>query len=395
MTEVHATQADDVAVHGFCADEFAPVRDAFAAELRSGAELGGSICLTVGGEAMVDLWGGYADTDRAVPWRDDTLVNVFSITKTMTALCALLLVDRGVLDVDRPVADYWPEFSANGKEGVLVRHVLGHTSGVSGWERPIELADIYDHEAAAARLATQAPWWEPGTASGYHALNYGHLVGELIRRIDGRSLGAFFAEELAGPLGADFHIGTRPADFDRIAPIVPAPALDFDMATLDQDSILVKTLTCPMLDMEQTSSPEWRQAEIGAANGHGNARSIARVQSLVSCGGELDGKRLLAPSTIDLIFREQADGIDLGILTPLKFGIGYGLPQPATAPQVREGRVCWWAGFGGSVVVNDLDRRTTFAYAMNQLGPGLIGSERSDAYLRAANAVLDEQAAAN
>lgn len=167
------------------------------------------------------------------------------------------------------------------------------------------------------------------------------------------------------------------------------------MATLDQDSILVKTLTCPMLDMEQTSSPEWRQAEIGAANGHGNARSIARVQSLVSCGGELDGKRLLAPSTIDLIFREQADGIDLGILTPLKFGIGYGLPQPATAPQVREGRVCWWAGFGGSVVVNDLDRRTTFAYAMNQLGPGLIGSERSDAYLRAANAVLDEQAAAN
>jgi len=397
MTEVQATGAAEAStvVHGFCADEFAPVRDAFAAELASGAELGGSICLTVDGETVVDLWGGYADIDRTVAWRDDTLVNVFSITKTMTALCALLLVDRGLLDVDRPVADYWPEFAANGKEGVLVRHVLGHTSGVSGWDRPIELADIYDHEAAAARLATQAPWWEPGTASGYHALNYGHLVGELIRRIDGRTLGVFFADELAGPLGADFHIGTGPQNFDRIAPIVPAPALNFDMATLDQDSILVKTLTCPMLDMEQTSSPEWRQAEIGAANGHGNARSIARVQSLVACGGVLDGKRLLAPSTIDLIFREQADGVDLGILTPLKFGIGYGLPQPTTAPLVRDGRVCWWAGFGGSLVVNDLDRRTTFAYAMNQLGPALIGSERSDAYLRAANAVLDERAAAN
>lgn len=378
-----------IASQGRCADAFESVRTVFDEQLSSGEELGGSICVMVDGEPVVDLWGGHADVDRQTPWREDTLVNVFSITKTMTALCALLLVDRGQLDVDHRVADYWPEFAANGKESVLVRHLLGHTSGVSGWERPIELADIYDHEAAAARLATQAPWWEPGTASGYHALNYGHLVGELVRRIDGRSLGVFFAEELAGPLGADFHIGTGAEDFGRIAPIVPAPALNFDMATLDQDSILVKTLTCPMLDIDQTSSPEWRQAEIGAANGQGNARSIARVQSLVSCGGELDGTRYLKPSTVDLIFREQADGVDLGILTPLRFGIGYGLPQPVTAPLVRDGRVCWWAGFGGSMVINDLDRRTTFAYAMNKLGPGLIGSERADAYLRTTNAVLD------
>ncbi|MGW6376544.1 serine hydrolase domain-containing protein [Rhodococcus sp. NPDC055112] len=370
---------------GFCAEGFEPVRDALEQQLASGEELGASICVTVDGAPVVDVWGGYADQERTTPWAEDTIVNVFSITKTMTALSALLLVDRGELDVYQKVSHYWPEFAANGKEDIEVRHLLSHTSGVSGWERPIELEDIYDTEAASARLAAQAPWWEPGTASGYQALNYGHLVGEVIRRVDGRSLGRFFAEELARPLGADFHIGTGPEHFGRIAPMVPAPALNFDMSTLDQDSILVKTVTCPWLDMEKVNTADWRQAELGAMNGHGNARSVARLQSLISCGGELDGTRLLSQATIDLIFEQQADGIDLGILTPLRFGIGYGLPHPDTAPLVRDGRVCWWAGFGGSMLVNDLDNRVTFAYTMNKMAPGLIGSDRSDAYLHATN----------
>ncbi|MFZ2528275.1 MAG: serine hydrolase domain-containing protein [Rhodococcus sp. (in: high G+C Gram-positive bacteria)] len=369
---------------GSCADGFAPVREALEQQLASGEELGASICVTVDGETVVDIWGGHTDTERTSAWERDTIVNVFSITKTMTALSALLLVDRGQLDLDEKVAHYWPEFAANGKEDIEVRHLLGHTSGVSGWERPIELADIYDHEAAAARLAAQPPWWEPGTASGYHALTYGHLIGEVIRRVDGRSLGRYFAEELAGPLDADFHIGTDPAHFDRIAPLVPPPPLEFDMADLDQDSLLVKTTTCPLLDYHRTADPQWRQAEIGAANGHGNARSIARLQSIVSGGGVLNGRTWLSPSTIDAIFREQADGVDLAILTPLRFGIGYGLPHAQTAPAVPDGKVCWWAGIGGSFVVNDLDRGITFAYAMNKMGPGLIGSDRSDAYLRAA-----------
>lgn len=369
---------------GSCADGFAPVREALDQQLASGEELGASICVTVAGETVVDIWGGHTDTERTSAWERDTIVNVFSITKTMTALAALLLVDRGQLDLDEKVAHYWPEFAANGKADIEIRHLLGHTSGVSGWERPIELADIYDHEAAAARLAAQPPWWEPGTASGYHALSYGHLIGEVIRRVDGRSLGRYFAEELARPLGADFHIGTDPVHFDRIAPLVPPPPLGFDMADLDQDSLLVKTTTCPLLDYHRTADPQWRQAEIGAANGHGNARSIARLQSIVSGGGVLDGKTWLSPSTIDAIFREQADGVDLAILTPLRFGIGYGLPHAQTAPAVPDGKVCWWAGIGGSFVVNDLDRGITFAYAMNKMGPGLIGSDRSDAYLRAA-----------
>ncbi|MDV6271825.1 serine hydrolase domain-containing protein, partial [Rhodococcus globerulus] len=331
-------------VNGHCNSEFEAVYNAFEAQLASGEELGGSIAITVDGESVVDIWGGYADESRTTPWGSDTIVNTFSITKTMAALSALLLVERGQLDVYQKVAHYWPEFAANGKEDIEVRHLLSHTSGVSGWERPIELKDIYDLETSTARLATQTPWWPPGTASGYHAINYGHLISEVIRRIDGRTLGRFFAEELAGPLGADFHIGTSAEHFGRIATLVPPPALEFDLSTLDQDSIFIKTLTCPLLDYPEVNTAPWREAEIGGVNGHGNARSIARVQSLISCGGELDGQKLLSQSTIDLIFEVQADGIDLGIMTPLKFGIGYGLPHPDTAPLVPGGRACWWAG---------------------------------------------------
>lgn len=368
---------------GFCRDEFAQVRAVFDEQLASQAELGAALCVTVDGEPVLDLWGGYADPARTRPWEADTVVNVFSVTKTMTALCALLLADRGELDVDERVAHYWPEFAAHGKADIEVRHLLSHTSGVSGWERPIELADIYDAEAAAARLAAQPPWWEPGTASGYHALNYGHLIGELVRRITGRTLGEFFAAELAGPLHADFSIGTGPEKAGRIATLVPPAATRFDMAALDPDSVLVKTLTSPLLDIAATATPAWRAAEIGGVNGHGNARSVARVQSLISCGGELDGRRYLSPDTIELIFREQADGVDMALLTPLRFGIGYGLPQPQTAPYVPAGRVCWWSGYGGSMVVNDLDRRITFAYTMNRMATGLIGSDRCDLYLKA------------
>ncbi|MGW5917360.1 serine hydrolase domain-containing protein [Nocardia fluminea] len=368
---------------GFCRDEFAGVRAAFDEHLASGAELGAALCVTVDGDPVLDLWGGFADPEQTTPWAGDTLVNVFSVTKTMTALCALLLVDRGELDVDQRVAHYWPEFAANGKAGIEVRHLLSHTSGVSGWDKPITLSDIYDTDAAAARLATQAPWWEPGTASGYHAINYGHLVGELVRRITGRSLGTFFAEELAGPLGADFHIGTGPEHADRIATLVPPQMPDFDLSTLDQDSVLIKTLTSPWLEVSETATPAWREAEIGGTNGHGNARSVARVQSLIANGGELSGRRFLSPATIELIFREQADGIDLALLAPLRFGIGYGLPRPETFPHIPDGRVCWWAGYGGSMVVNDLDRRITFAYTMNRMATGLIGSDRCDSYLKA------------
>jgi CubicO group peptidase (beta-lactamase class C family) len=323
-----------------------------------------------------------------VPWERDTITNVWSTTKTMTSLAALVLVDRGELDPDAPVAAYWPEFAANGKQDVRVRHLMSHTSGVSGWAQPVALEDVYDLDRSTAMLAAQAPWWEPGTASGYHALNQGHLVGEVIRRITGTTLGRFFAETIAGPLGADFHIGVDPAEFHRIADVVPPPPLPIDLSTLDPDSPVYKTFTGPPLDATASWTPEWRRAEIGAANGHGNARSVARIQHAVANGGVTAGVKLLSPATIDVIFDEQANGIDLVLGVPLRFGIGYGLPLRETLPWVPDGRICFWGGWGGSMVINDCDRRMTIAYMMNAMESGIIGGLRSEAITNAVYAAL-------
>jgi CubicO group peptidase (beta-lactamase class C family) len=347
---------------GTCSDRFAPVRELFAAKLESGEDLGASLALNIDGEMVVDLWGGWADEARTVPWTENTITNVFSTTKAMTSLAALVLVDRGELDLDANVAAYWPEFAANGKAGIKVRQLLSHTSGVSGWEQPITLEDLYDWDKSTALLAAQAPWWEPGTASGYHALNYGHLIGEVIRRITGQRLGEFLAAQVAGPLGADFHIGVPPSELHRVANVVPPPAVPAEPMQLDANSVAFKSMTNPVMTPETTWTEGWRRADIGAANGHGNARSLARLQSAVACGGEVDGKRLLSPQTIDRIFEVQSNGIDLVIGMPSKWGLGYGL-----AP---EGRVCIGGGYGGSLVVIDADRRMTFAYVMNKMAPG-------------------------
>jgi CubicO group peptidase (beta-lactamase class C family) len=298
----------------------------------------------------------------------------------VTSLAALMLVDRGELDVDAPVARYWPEFAAQGKQDVLVRHVMSHASGVSGLEQPAVAEDLYDWPAATSRMAAQAPWWPPGSASGYHALNYGHLVGEVVRRISGKTLKQFVAEEIAGPLGADFQIGAAEADWGRISDVIPPPPLPFDFAALDPDSPTVKTLTGPFVLAEVANTPGWRRADIGGANGHGNARSVARIMSAVARGGEVDGVRLLGQDTIDLIFREQQNGIDLVLGVPLRFGIGYGLPQLDILPWLPDERICYWGGWGGSMIVMDVGRRMTISYMMNKMGPGIIGSERSAEY---------------
>jgi CubicO group peptidase (beta-lactamase class C family) len=352
-----------------CSARFDPLRELFAAKLESGVDLGASLAVNIDGEMVVDLWGGWADEARTAPWTENTIVNVFSTTKTMTALAALVLVDRGELDLDAPVAKYWPEFAARGKAGIQVRQLLSHTSGVSGWEQPITLEDLYDWDKSTALLAAQGPWWEPGTASGYHALTYGHLIGEVIRRITGQRLGEFFAAQIAGPLGADFHIGLPASEFHRVTKVLSPPissdAPRFDPTQLDPNSVPFKTWTNPtMPGPEYHWTERWRRADIGAANGHGNARSAARLQSAVACGGEVDGVRLLSPRTIDRIFEVQSDGIDLVIGIPLKFGVGYSLTP--------EGRVCAWGGTGGSTVIIDVDRRITFAYVMNKMAPAAV-----------------------
>jgi CubicO group peptidase (beta-lactamase class C family) len=371
-----------VDVSGSCDKRFEPVRDALARRLESGDELGASITVDIGGETVVDIWGGWRDADHRSPWTEDTITNVWSTTKTVTNLAALMLVDRDLLDPYAPVAKYWPEFAENGKEHVEVRHILSHTSGVSGWETPFATEDMYDWDLSTRRLAAQKPWWEPGTASGYHASNQGHLVGELVRRVTGKPLKTFVADEIAGPLGADFQIGAAESDWPRIAPVVPPPPLPFDMEALDHDSLTYKTFTGPVVRAQPANTPGWRRADMGAINGHGNARSVARILKSITLGGAVDGVRLLSPDTIGVIFDEQSHGLDLVLGVSLRFGIGYGLPETQTVPYMPQGRACYWGGWGGSVILMDLGSGTTISYVMNKMAPGVIGSDRSEDYVR-------------
>ena len=300
----------------------------------------------------------------------------------MTSLAALMLVDRGQLDPYEKVATYWPEFAENGKDQIELRHLMSHTSGVSGWDQPFVVEDMYDWDKSTARLAEQAPWWEPGTASGYHAQNQGHLVGEVIRRVSGKSLKQFVADEIAGPLGADFQIGAVESDWDRIAPVVPPPPLPIDIGSLDPESPMFKTFTGPAASADAANTPGWRGADLGALNGHGNARSVARMLKALSLGGTVDGVRLVSPDTIDLIFDEQSHGPDLVLAVNLRFGIGYALPETQTLPYVA-GKTCYWGGWGGSVIICEVDSGTTISYMMNRMAPGIIGSDRSEVYVRA------------
>lgn len=367
---------DSATVHGTCDPRFAALPDLLAGTLASGDDIGASVAVVLDGEVVVDIWGGYADEARTTPWHADTITNVWSSTKTVMALCALVCADRGLIDLDAPVATYWPEFAANGKADVRVRNLLSHTSGVSAWAQPVVVDDIYDWEKSTSMLAAQAPWWTPGEGSGYHALNQGHLVGEVVRRVTGKKLGDFLREELTGPLGIDFHIGLAESEFGRVANVIPPPPLPIDLATLDPELVVVKTFTGPAPSAETAWTKEWRQADIGAANGHGNARSIARLQSIVSNGGVIDGQRFLRPETIEQIFRVQADGVDQVLGAPVRFGIGYALPNESVPHLPEDRKICFWGGWGGSSIVNVLDRRMTVAYMMNRMAEGLLGDAR-------------------
>ena len=374
-------------IQGAYDPQFSAMADLLSANVDSGADVGASVAVTLDGNMVVDIWSGWFDESKTIPWQSDTITNVWSSTKTVTSLAALVLVDRGDLDVFKPVAHYWPEFAAKGKGAIEVRHLLSHTSGVSGWEQPVEVADLYDWEKSTSMLAAQAPWWEPGSASGYHDRSFGHLVGEVIRRITGQKLGEFVANEITGPLGTDFHIGLDPSQFHRVSNVIPFQGpLPIDLVT-DHDSVSYKTLSGPAWEPSVSWTAEWRQADIGAANGHGNARSLARLLSVVACGGEIDSPHLLSPSTCDLIFQEQSNGVDLVLGVPLRFGIGYALKNESI-PYLPNGRVCTWGGWGGSVIVVDRDRHLTVSYVMNRMEGGL-GGERGPDLVRAAYAALN------
>ena len=359
---------------GFCAPQFEPVRDAFLANFAAGNEVGASVAVTRDGVPVVDLWAGEAVKGGA-PWQRDTVVNVYSTTKTRASTCVLVLADRGALDLNAPVARYWPEFARNGKDGVLVRHVMSHSAGLSGFDPALErVEDLYDWDGIAARLAAQKPWWTPGEGSGYHAITQGYLQGEIVRRVTGKSIGAFFRDEIARPLGADFHIGL-PAEHDaRLAELVPPPVGLAGMPG-DPDSIGVRTMKSCSIDGTEPRTTGWRRAEIPAAGGVGNARSVARVHSALACGGTVDGVRLLSEAGVRRVLEEQTSGIDRVLNVPARFGMGFGLPHP-NMPLSPNPNVFFWGGWGGSLAIIDLDARVSIAYVMNRMAPDMMGDVR-------------------
>jgi CubicO group peptidase (beta-lactamase class C family) len=362
---------------------FAAVRDTFAASFEAGREVGASFAATVDGRTVVDLWGGHADAARSRPWVRDTIVNVFSTTKAMTALCAHILVDRGALDLDAPVAHYWPEFAAAGKEAIPVRMLLSHTAGLAAIGERISLETLYDWDRYVAAIAAQAPWWEPGTANGYHAITFGHLVGELIRRTSGKSVGEFLRDEVTGPLGADFHIGLPASEDGRCGEMIGATAAENAAAGLGvpaPDSLRAKVLGNPALRPDLANTSAWRRAEIPAANGHGNARSVARVLSALACGGSVDGIRLLSAESIVRAIEPQAYARDLVLGFKIKWGLGFMLTSEQL-PLSPNPRAFGHGGWGGSLGFVDLDARVSWAYVMNKMAPGTAGDTRGFALM--------------
>ncbi|MGW2645822.1 serine hydrolase domain-containing protein [Streptomyces sp. NPDC001393] len=386
--------AHETQVHGHCDARFTAVREAFEDNFRERGELGAAVAVTVDGATVVDLWGGSADAAGTRPWERDTLVNVWSTTKGPVALCAHLLADRGLLDLDAPVAAYWPEFAAAGKEKVLVRHLLSHRAGLSGLRQPHSLTDLYDWELTTARLAATEPWWEPGTVSGYHALTYGHLVGEVVRRVSGLRPGEFLEREVTGPLGIDFTVGLPAKEAGRAAELVhpPAASRSEQAAVFSQLApAALAALANPLVGAAEANTPEWRAAEIPAANGHGTARAVAALYGVFAGRGRHGGRRILSPEAAERVREGQGSCRDLvvgaGFEGETEAGLGLWLsgPQRSYGPNPR---AFGHDGFGGSCGLADPEAGVSLGYVMNRMGPRIADDPRKMALIDALYSAL-------
>ncbi|MFF5184532.1 serine hydrolase domain-containing protein [Streptomyces sp. NPDC000345] len=381
-------------VHGHCDARFAAVRTAFEENVRDRGELGAAVAVTVDGVTVVDLWGGWADAARTRAWERDTLVNVWSTTKGPTALCAHVLADRGLLDLDAPVAAYWPEFAAAGKENVLVRHLLSHRAGLSGLREPHTLEQLYDWEVTTARLAATEPWWEPGTRSGYHALTFGFLVGEVVRRVSGLRPGAFLEREVTGPLGVDFRLGLPEKEAGRAAELVHPPAVP----SSEQAAVFaqlapaaVAALTNPVVGAAEANSPGWRAAEIPAANGHGTARAVAALYGVLAGRGSHGGRRILSPEAAERVREGQGGCRDLvlgaGFEHETEVALGLWL-SGANGSYGPNPRAVGHDGFGGSCGLADPEAGVSLGYVMNRMGPRIADDPRKMALVDALYSVI-------
>jgi CubicO group peptidase (beta-lactamase class C family) len=377
-------------VQGECHPRFQAVRDAFATNLRDQDEIGAAITVIVDGEPVVDLWGGHADLARTQPWERNTLVNVYSCTKGMTALCAHRLVSEGRLDLDAPVSRHWPEFAAAGKDALPVRWLLGHRAGLAAVRKMLPNEALYDWNVMCSALAAETPWWTPGTAHGYHAVTFGWLVGEVVRRITGKSLGTYFREEVAEPLGVDFHIGLREEEHGRVAEVStlppPEPGTEgVQLGTIvlsDPDGLAARAFMNPASIAYGVNNAAWRTAEIPGANGHATARALATVYGVLARGGEAGGYRLLDAAGIARCREEQSRGPDLVLVIPTRFGLGFMLPQDRRDARFGPNpRAFGHPGAGGSVGFADPEARVGFGYVMNRMGPHILLDPRAMALI--------------
>ena len=386
----------ELRIEGEVDKRFENVRKTFAENFASRGELGASLCIVVDGRPVVDLWGGFVDKEKTRAWNRDTLVNVYSTTKGLTAICAHRLIDQGKLDPDEPVARYWPEFAQAGKKDLPVRYLLSHRAGLPAVKAPLPEQAIFDWNTMAAALAAQDPWWQPGTKHGYHALTFGWLVGEVVRRISGKGLGTYFREEIAEPLRIDCHIGLDAKHDARTSNLYPAPLPEpgqpnlFADAMKDPEGATAKAfLNPPVLTKPGlVNTREWRAAELGAANGHTTGRALARLYGALARGGEIDGYRIVRPEALERFYAEQSYGPDQVLLQlPTRFSMGFMLSQPGASFGPNR-KSFGHPGAGGSVGFADLQAKVGFGYTMNQMATGLLIDSRPAALIDAFYAAL-------
>jgi CubicO group peptidase (beta-lactamase class C family) len=388
-------------IEGTCDERFAGVAREFARNFEERGEVGASVSLTRHGETLVDLWGGVADPATGRAWEHDTVGVVFSCTKGATALCAHLLAARGLLDLEAPVAEYWPEFAVRGKEAATVRMMLDHSVGVPVMSAPLKPGGACDWDYMVSRLEAQEPFWKPGTRNGYHMLNFGWTVGELVRRVSDKSLGAFFRDELARPLGIDFWIGTPEQIEPRVAPVinyVPAPGEppgEFMLKVLtERESI--QSLSLLNLGGFDANARACHAAEIGGGGGISNARGLAKLYAPFACGGKLAGKSYVDPVTLARMGETaMATHEDATLLIPTRFALGFmkSMDNRRRARGDRDSAILSSSAFGhvgagGSIGFADPREELSFGYSMNRMGKGILLNERGQSLIDAAYQAL-------
>ncbi len=390
------TTLDDIRIQGQLDRAYAPVVDAFIENFRTREEVGAALCVSVGRQVVVDIWGGFADAERTRQWNADTIAVVFSCTKAATALCAHVLIERGLLELHAPVARYWPEFARNGKEHVTVAMMLNHTAGVPAFREPIKAGGFYDWDYVVERLGDEAPFWEPGTRNGYHMMTFGWTVGELVRRASGKSLGTFFRDEVAGRLGLDFWIGLPEALEPRVAAMVPwrpkrgEPASEFTRA-LQADWKSLQGLALLNSGGHNAGSREAHAAELGGGGGITNARGLEGMYRPLANRGRMEGGTFLQPTTIARMSQVSvATPRDATLLIATRFGLGFmksmdnrhlqldGGPQGIDSALLGE-KAFGHVGAGGSIGFADPECELAFGYVMNRMGAGILLNPRGQA----------------